>query len=141
MDGFALIQMLPGPLYNLAAFIGAIYKGLPGALLGWAGLNLPGVLLTIGLLPLWERVRHVKAVKAMVRGVNCGALGLILFVGITFFTKAVRVYSDAVVMMLTVSLVGWLNGSCFKAMLAGALVGFLLSPMCLNIGQRALHPQ
>lgn len=28
MEGFAFVQMLPGPLYNIAGYIGAVYMGL-----------------------------------------------------------------------------------------------------------------
>jgi len=33
-QGLALAQSLPGPLFNFAAFLGGVYKGVPGALLG-----------------------------------------------------------------------------------------------------------
>lgn len=33
-QGLALAQSLPGPLFNFAAFLGGVYKGIPGAFLG-----------------------------------------------------------------------------------------------------------
>jgi len=35
LQGLGLAQSLPGPLFNFAAFIGAAYKGVPGALVSW----------------------------------------------------------------------------------------------------------
>jgi hypothetical protein len=60
LAGFALVQMLPGPLFNMSAYIGAVYLGWRGALTAWVGLFLPGFLLVIALLPLWDRVRKVR---------------------------------------------------------------------------------
>jgi len=35
LQGLGLTQSLPGPLFNFAAYIGAAYKGVAGALLAW----------------------------------------------------------------------------------------------------------
>jgi chromate transporter len=35
LQGLGLTQSLPGPLFNFSAYIGAVYKGVPGALLAW----------------------------------------------------------------------------------------------------------
>jgi chromate transporter len=35
LQGLGLTQSLPGPLFNFSAYIGAAYKGLPGALIAW----------------------------------------------------------------------------------------------------------
>lgn len=34
----------------------------------WLGLNLPGVLLVLALLPLWDRLRRLSAVKTFLSG-------------------------------------------------------------------------
>ncbi|CAN0390532.1 unnamed protein product, partial [Hapterophycus canaliculatus] len=55
--GFALVQALPGPLFNLSAYLGAVYADVPGAFVGWLGLFGPGVMLIFGFLPFWGTVR------------------------------------------------------------------------------------
>ena len=142
MVGFAIIQMLPGPLSNLAAYIGAIYMGVPGALVGVLGFFLPGLLLTIAVLPLWDRVRKVPNVRPFLAGVNATGLGLILAVGIALYLHVVRDPADAVVTVVTACLVGYLGHSSLVGVLSGALVGFFLSPTCLDWGQqRYLTPK
>ncbi len=137
MVGFAVIQMMPGPLSNLAAYIGAIYMGVPGAVVGVIGFFLPGILLVIAFLPLWDKVRKVPNVRPFLAGVNAMGLGLILAVGIALYLKMVRNPADAVVNIITACLVGYLGYSSLVGVLVGALVGFLLSPTCLSWGQEA----
>lgn len=56
-------QALPGPLFNLSAYLGAVYRGVPGAFIGWLGLFGPGVSLIFGFLPFWGTVRNVAWFK------------------------------------------------------------------------------
>ena len=46
-------QAMPGPLFNFAAYLGAIAGGIPGIPLCWLGLFGPGIMLIFGVLPLW----------------------------------------------------------------------------------------
>lgn len=71
-------QALPGPLFNFAAYLGAVYKGVPGAFVGWLGLFGPGVSLIFGFLPFWGRVRKIKWFKVGDKDVDAGrgAVGL-----------------------------------------------------------------
>jgi hypothetical protein len=61
LAGYGIAQALPGPLFSFAAYLGAAKTGSPT---GWlAGLLcvfailLPPMLLVMGLLPLWNRLR------------------------------------------------------------------------------------
>ena len=56
-------QALPGPLFNLSSYLGAVYRGVPGAFVGWLGLFGPGVSLIFGFLPFWGRVRQIAWFK------------------------------------------------------------------------------
>lgn len=136
LAGFALVQMLPGPLTNFAAFIGAIYMGVAGAFLGTLGFFLPGVLLVVGVLPYWDRLRKVPNVRPFLGGLNATGLGLILAVGVALALKVVRRPADAVAAVLTGGLVGYFGYSSVVGVLSGALAGFLMSPTCLDWGQQ-----
>ncbi|CAN0563276.1 unnamed protein product, partial [Laminaria digitata] len=59
-------QALPGPLFNLSAYLGAVYRGVPGAFIGWLGLFGPGVSLIFGFLPFWGRVRQIAWFKVRI---------------------------------------------------------------------------
>jgi chromate transporter len=83
LAGYGAAQGLPGPLFTLAAFLGARLQvpggtaGLPGACLALAAIFLPGLLLMAGSLPLWQQLRtHPKAAGALA-GVNAAVVGLL----------------------------------------------------------------
>ncbi|KAJ4362693.1 hypothetical protein N0V85_009350 [Neurospora sp. IMI 360204] len=81
--GLALIQAFPGPNFNFAVFLGALTaigsgnNPVAGAIIAWVGIFSPGLILVHGTMGIWSAVRGKRWVKAMLRGVNAGAVGLI----------------------------------------------------------------
>jgi chromate transporter len=78
MSGFGLVGCLPGPFYNIGPFVGGAMLGWRGALCAALALFCPALLLIIGILPFWDRVRKVSDVRVFLSGVNAGAAGLII---------------------------------------------------------------
>ncbi|AZB42134.1 chromate efflux transporter [Bacillus sp. FJAT-42376] len=78
LAGYGAAQAVPGPLFTLAAYIGAVISGIPGALIATAAMFLPSFLLVMGVLPFWSRIRSVKAVQAGLMGVNAAVVGILL---------------------------------------------------------------
>ncbi|PYC31276.1 chromate efflux transporter [Pseudomonas protegens] len=77
MTGYASAQAVPGPLFSVAAFIGAAIDGWPGALICLVAIFLPGFLLVIGVLPFWQTLRHRRGIQAALAGVNAAVVGLL----------------------------------------------------------------
>lgn len=77
LAGFALFGVCPGPMYNMAPFLGAAMAGWPGAFRGAIGLFAPGIIIVLGLLPFWEQIRKKALIRTFVQGVNSAAAGLI----------------------------------------------------------------
>ncbi|MEO6697828.1 MAG: chromate efflux transporter [Paraperlucidibaca sp.] len=80
--GYGLAQAVPGPLFTVAAYLGASVPALGSPMLGAALLLvvifLPGLLLVMGLLPFWGYWQgHVRA-RAAVIGLNAAVVGLLL---------------------------------------------------------------
>jgi chromate transporter len=44
LQGLGLAQSMPGPLFNFSAYLGAVYQGVAGGMVAWAGLFGPGIL-------------------------------------------------------------------------------------------------
>lgn len=71
-------QAFPGPNFDFAVALGVL--SLPsarplGALLGYLGIFLPGILL--GLLPLYSSWRDKSIARSIIRGLNATASGLV----------------------------------------------------------------
>ncbi|KDE07002.1 hypothetical protein MVLG_02738 [Microbotryum lychnidis-dioicae p1A1 Lamole] len=78
--GFALLQALPGPQFNFAAFLGVLVipsQPFLGGLLGAMAIFTPGILLKLGALPLYQKFKTNGPVRSVLRGFNAGAIGLI----------------------------------------------------------------
>jgi chromate transporter len=80
--GYGLAQAVPGPLFTVAAYLGASVPALGSPVLGatlmLVAIFLPGLLLVMGLLPFWGYwQRHTRA-RAAVIGLNAAVVGLLL---------------------------------------------------------------
>ena len=86
LSGLGLVQAMPGPNFSLAAYIGALAMRpagggtagqVLGALVGTAGIFLPGTFLIFFVLRFWDRLRQYRVVKASLEGINAVSAGLV----------------------------------------------------------------
>lgn len=81
LAGYGAAQAVPGPLFTFAAYLGAVSRGAPngvaGAVLGLAGVFLPGLLALIAALPFWTLLRARPLAQAAMRGANAAVVGLL----------------------------------------------------------------
>ena len=82
LAGYGTAQALPGPLFTLAAYLGAVATIGPGGWLGglWCLLAIfaPGLLLVLGVLPFWQTLRRRAWVQTTLRGANAAVVGVLL---------------------------------------------------------------
>ena len=82
--GLAIVQAMPGPLFNLSAYIGALAARRAGVNVAagiasaWFGLFGPGVLLIYGVLPFWGAFRKQPLYRRALPGLNSSAVGLVV---------------------------------------------------------------
>lgn len=80
LAGYGAAQAVPGPLFTLSAYLGAVIEPGGGVLLAlWclAAIFLPSFLLVIGILPFWNRLRVQTGVQSALMGVNAAVVGLL----------------------------------------------------------------
>jgi chromate transporter len=82
LAGYGAAQAVPGPLFTFAAYLGAMMgpepNGWLGAFLCLLAIFLPAFLLVFGVLPFWDALRQVPAVRSALTGVNAAVVGLLL---------------------------------------------------------------
>lgn len=76
-DGLAIGQITPGPILITAAFIGYKLMGWIGALVATISIFLPSLVLIVVFGGLHERIKHLKAVKVVIKGFLAGFIGII----------------------------------------------------------------
>ena len=128
--------MYKGPMFNFAAFLGATYAGPVGALVAGAGLFGPGFLLIFAMLPFWSRARHLHWFKAVLKGLNASAIGLIVGGCIFLYAKSVKTAADAMVFIIAGGLASFYGFGAPSVILTGAIFGAIFSPSVLNVGQK-----
>jgi len=81
LAGYGAAQALPGPMFSVAAFLGAeVPTGLPavvGALVALLAVFLPGFLLLVAALPAWARLARHRLAASAVAGSNAAVVGLL----------------------------------------------------------------
>ncbi|KAI9347813.1 chromate transporter-domain-containing protein [Zopfochytrium polystomum] len=98
--GLAIINAMPGPNFNFAAFCGALaFRGTvgtsyAGALLGWVGIFLPGLLIKAAFLPVWKKYRGFPMIKTVFRGFNSVAVGLVFSAVFLLWQKSLSITAD-----------------------------------------------
>lgn len=81
LTGYGAAQAVPGPLFTIAAYLGAALNrppnGIPGSVIALIAIFLPGMLLVTGTLPFWDGFRTKMSAQATIRGVNAAVVGIL----------------------------------------------------------------
>jgi chromate transporter len=132
LAGYGVAQAVPGPLFTYSAYLGTAMdpepNGVPGAALALVAIFLPGYLLMMGALPLWQAARSRVGVKAAMAGVNAAVVGILLAALYDpVATSAIREASDfALALAAFAALALWKLPPWLVVVLAattGALIG------------------
>jgi chromate transporter len=80
-ETFALCHFLPGPnIVNLTFVFGSRFRGLAGGIAAFTGLLGPPALIVTVLAALYQRYGEIDALRRILAGVACAAIGLMLAV-------------------------------------------------------------
>ncbi|MDB5060711.1 MAG: chromate transporter [Mucilaginibacter sp.] len=84
LSGYALQQALPGPTFAFTSFLGGIAMGnkgygifgqIMGSLVAVIGVNLPGLILILFIVPFWNDLKKITRIKNSLSGINAVAVG------------------------------------------------------------------
>ena len=136
LAGYGATQAVPGPIFTFAAYLGAaLHTGSGAAGLAVSALTalvtliaifLPAWLLVVGLLPFWDRVRHIPSMRAGLMGVNAAVVGLLAAVLYDpILTGSNLDIFDAGCVILVFAILQWRIAPVWAVVGAGALVGYM----------------
>jgi len=84
LSGYALQQALPGPTFSFTSFLGGItlgnkgygiYGQIAGSVIAIIGINLPGFILILFIVPFWNDLKKIARIKNSLSGINAVAVG------------------------------------------------------------------
>lgn len=136
LAGYGATQAVPGPIFTFAAYLGAaMHGGAAGAgiwvsmmtsMVTLVAIFLPAWLLVIGLLPFWDRVRHVPAMRAGLMGVNAAVVGLLAAVLYhPIWTGAIHDLLDVGCVVLAFAVLQWRIVPVWALVGIGTMAGYL----------------
>jgi chromate transporter len=90
-ETFALCHFLPGPnIVNLSVVFGSRFRGIAGGIAAFAGLVGPPVVIVTILAALYARFGEIDALRRILAGVSCAAVGLLIAVVFRMMMPLVR---------------------------------------------------
>jgi len=81
LAGYGAAQAVPGPLFTVSAYLGAVAHvgpgGIGGAAIALVAIFLPGIMLLTGALPFWHALRGRPYARAAMTGTNAAVVGVL----------------------------------------------------------------
>lgn len=125
VDAIAVGQVTPGPLSTTATFVGYVLGGVPAAILATLAMFLPSFIVVMIIVRFIEKLRNSEAVAGILEGVSFAALGLMTGVTWEIGAEALVDPITAIIMIISLLLILFLNVNAPLLILGGGLVGLL----------------
>lgn len=114
LSGIAIGELIPGPTFSIASFVGSLSMrewGVSGQVLGAGiaalGIFLPGILMIFFVVRFWDQLKQYRAVRASLEGINAASTGLTIAAGISLFepmaTSTLSIWTIFVTFILLIS--------------------------------------
>ena len=111
LDGISLTSVLPGPVaVNTIAYVGYRLRGIPGAIMAFAGIIIPSFRLVILLSWLYFSYGNIPAVKNVFSGITPAIMALIVTVAIGMTRKTVKLTMQWIICLLAALLLIFIGG-------------------------------
>lgn len=111
LTGVGLIQAMPGPVFNFAAFIGASAAKDAGysiqfiaGIFSSVAIFLPGLFILFFIYPIWNQYKSYPPVKNAVEGINAASAGLVISSAYLLFLQIDITRHNMLVLLITLFL-------------------------------------
>jgi chromate transporter len=134
LSGFALQQALPGPTFSFTSYLGALsmknfgygmWGQILGGLIGVIGINLPGLILVLFIVPFWDDLKKISRIRHSLSGINAVSVGFIIAAFVLLLIPMGFNWLFLGIMLATFLLLNFTRVSPPLIVLAGILVGYL----------------
>lgn len=134
ISGFALQQVLPGPTFSFSSYLGALSMkqggyGVSGQSLGGLlavlGINLPGLILVLFIVPFWDDLKKITRIKKSLSGINAVSVGFIIAAFILLAKPIGFQLMPITLIIATFLILNFTKVSPPFIVLAGILLGFI----------------
>lgn len=134
LSGFAIQQTIPGPTFSFASYLGALTLahsgyGLSGQIMGSGiavlGINLPGLILILFIVPFWDDLKKITHIKKSLIGVNAVAVGFMVSAFLLLMQPTPLNYANISIIIATFFILKFTKIKTPYLILGGILMGLL----------------
>lgn len=126
VDGIAMGQITPGPVFITATFIGYHVAGILGALAATFAIFTPSLALMLALTDVHAKVKNLRIVKVFVKGCLAGFIGLLASVTLQFAVKSLVSWQAWLIFTLSLLWILVLKKDVIWAVAGTIVLSFLL---------------
>jgi chromate transporter len=108
LTGFGLVQGIPGPMFSFSAYAGGMASAdlgvithILGALISGIAIFLPGTLLILFVIPMWESIKQMKGIRIALSGTVSVAGGLITIAAVKLMQESGLSLDHIIVFVVT----------------------------------------
>lgn len=135
LSGFALQQAIPGPTFSFTSYLGTLSMknfgyGLSGqivgGIIGVLGINLPGLVLVLFIVPFWEDLKKITRIKHSLAGINAVSVGFIIAAFILLVKPVGLDLMSVSIIAITFLILNFTKVSPPIIVLGGILLGYFI---------------
>jgi chromate transporter len=133
LSGMALTQIVPGPVFSIATFVGSMSMqsgGVGGQLLGGfvatAGIFLPGTFFIFFAYPFWDQLRKYRGIRASLNGIHAASCGLTIAAAISMFEPMATSWQPMLTVLTTLLILSFTRVPSYLIILGGLALGLFL---------------
>ena len=135
ISGFAFQQVLPGPTFSFTSYLGALSMKqggydvggqVLGGFLAVLGINLPGLILVLFIVPFWNDLKKITRIKKSLSGINAVSVGFIIAAFILLVKPIELEILPISLIIITFLILNFTKISPPFIILAGIILGYLI---------------
>jgi chromate transporter len=132
LAGMALTQVVPGPVFSIATFVGSISlqsHGWAGQIVGGfvatAGIFLPGTFFIFFAYPFWNQLKKYRGIRASLEGIHAASCGLTIAAAISLFQPMMGDWQSLFTVILTLLTLTFTKTPSYVIIIAGLILGLV----------------
>ncbi|WP_019940550.1 chromate efflux transporter [Dyadobacter beijingensis] len=132
LAGMALTQVVPGPVFSIATFVGSVslqsagwFGQFVGGFVATAGIFLPGTFFIFFAYPFWDQLKRYRGIRASLEGIHAASCGLTIAAAISLFQPMMTDIQPVITVIATLIVVAFGKVPSYVIILAGLLLGLV----------------
>jgi chromate transporter len=130
LSGIAIAEMVPGPTFSIASYVGSLSMrswGLSGQILGSlvasTGIFLPGIFMIFFVIRFWEQLKQFRGIRASLEGINASSIGLTVAAGVSLSQPLMSNPINIITVLLTLLILYFERVPSYLIILGGICLG------------------